>query len=1285
MNEGFLRFQTRNSVARMVHPKTAQHTQPGSNQHDLCRVVLLLVLSVVQAGVAMADGGAGATSFPVLPKTPRHLAASLRMISQPSDTDFAVFADPVRVATLRAIAQFASEVELLLQTEAVPRPIDLVCSGWLPNNASQRLEVARYFRRLPVVAMHWNSARVANSESEARSLAEDHLRSTSDGNQTDVLVVSSSELPVHGSHHVGIRVQGFLFARAPVSSGLTPRANLVFVRSGYGHAIPRGEIRGIAAVWAVLGLIITILPVLVSPWFPRLAAKSRVRYVVLSLMALGAGCVTTVVASSLFARWAPVPPRGIVGHLVWPTLLGVSLLTAPISICWFSLSRWAMLRARLWFDEAGRAIANGAALGVCVALGLPILVLDPVWGWAILGLAAASATLAVRVLVCAMDARRSPRPLEVLAAFIVVTLWGLGISLVDLNVLAVGGATALATTVLMERLDRKHALHDPSEMEDAAQPGRPLVRERLVLPYRDPSLDSMIESAATGGEFQATVWLRLLGPPDVAAASVEELARETQRLRGQVPLRISVACLAADAPLEPFLRAASDIAPGLAAGDEGRWLSTIGASLSRFVAEFPTNDESAPSTESLFQLFVDELVRRSSSQRLIVHVENAHWLDEASCELLRALRRRVVIEDSGPLVLISGEARSLDLATDASFSLSTPSDASLVEMLVQQLRFDPRSAKRIVRSMDLGGGVAEAPPKLARLKEVIDFLMDEGFLGWTHQEYRLQPEYLLRRLPPVPPRLTDSLIRQIDNVFEHRLLLQAAAALGEEFQLELLCNVMQRDRLEVFEAIGTIQARTGILNEAESENRFRFRSEHVYQVVCERLGITAEGGEDRLSHVQRELHRRAAEALRSGSPNDPRNVYALAYHSMRAGGDLADAGLRYSRQAAEFAKASYAFVDAEKYLSMASRCADQCEGHFDLKYEQLLLLLRRSHVTQTKTVTAAEKALEHRAHYQDDRFLLAAAQACYDARKSLPKTDPTFAKFGDRAFEIGQQLAESTAEPGTKARGLQFMALGRSPSTASVKHLERACELLSGASETKSLVVLSMIYCSLADELVRLRLSEQAQPHYERSLQLRREYSPEDFGGLARIHGGLGRCAFATGDYDTAEHHFRHDLDISQRLGDQRGVSQMHSWLGRCDLEKGRYAEAVQNFERSLRHATNPIDELYARAGGLEATARCGSLQEVERVGSQLVALLDRLSSNSSGFQRPAQEALGRAVAACRACGTFAWLPRIEQLSTTVRKRKYDEAHSVEPPFQGSAEPPDVSGVLHSLKTPVRE
>ena len=151
----------------------------------------------------------------------------------------------------------------------------------------------------------------------------------------------------------------------------------------------------------------------------------------------------------------------------------------------------------------------------------------------------------------------------------------------------------------------------------------------------------------------------------------------------------------------------------------------------------------------------------------------------------------------------------------------------------------------------------------------------------------------------------------------------------------------------------------------------------------------------------------------------------------------------------------------------------------------------------------------------------------------------------------------------------------------------------------------------------------------------------------------------------------------------------MHSWLGRCDLEKGRYAEAVQNFERSLRHATNPIDELYARAGGLEATARCGSLQEVERVGSQLVALLDRLSSNSSGFQRPAQEALGRAVAACRACGTFAWLPRIEQLScrqtTTVRKRKYDEAHSVEPPFQGSAEPPDVSGVLHSLKTPVRE
>ena len=108
-----------------------------------------------------------------------------------------------------------------------------------------------------------------------------------------------------------------------------------------------------------------------------------------------------------------------------------------------------------------------------------------------------------------------------------------------------------------------------------------------------------------------------------------------------------------------------------------------------------------------------------------------------------------------------------------------------------------------------------------------------------------------------------------------------------------------------------------------------------------------------------------------------------------------------------------------------------------------------------------------------------------------------------------------------------------------------------------------------------------------------------DEAGLALTYGQLGRLALDWGDLRQAEKHFRDDLTIVCRLGQDRAAAQMHNHLGQVALAAGRVDDAIKSLDESIRRSEGrwPVTEAYARKDRAPAAAGRSRSGEATRSG----------------------------------------------------------------------------------------
>ena len=353
-------------------------------------------------------------------------------------------------------------------------------------------------------------------------------------------------------------------------------------------------------------------------------------------------------------------------------------------------------------------------------------------------------------------------------------------------------------------------------------------------------------------------------------------------------------------------------------GSAGGELTRLFPDLSSRIGELPAPVVADPDTERhrLHTAVTDLLAAAGRRRPLVLVLEDGHWADSPTLQLLRHMARSVP------------DARLLVLATFRDTEADVP--AELADALA-----DLRRSDDVIR-LRLGGltdddvteyvrrsAGAEVDPALAELARAIReltegnaFLLCELWRTLVETDAITVTEGGLRLTRPLEEIATPDSVREVVSQRLSRLdattrdLLELAAVAGTEFELELLRHAAPEElkRTDALEPA----LRSGLVEEVASTRlAYRFTHELVRRALY-----------DRLSGLRRaELHLRVGEALEAqfGSPSG-RALADLAHHFAAAapiGGP--ERAVDYGLLAAQSASAALAYEEAAAHLRIALR------------------------------------------------------------------------------------------------------------------------------------------------------------------------------------------------------------------------------------------------------------------------------------------------------------------------------------------------------------------------------
>ena len=277
----------------------------------------------------------------------------------------------------------------------------------------------------------------------------------------------------------------------------------------------------------------------------------------------------------------------------------------------------------------------------------------------------------------------------------------------------------------------------------------------------------------------------------------------------------------------------------------------------------------------------------SAAQPLVVVVEDLHWCDASTLELL------------GHLIAQSPTARVLLLATARpDFTPPWPTQENLTTLSLTRL------TKRQAR--DMIATLAGAALPAATLDALV--ARAEGVPLFVEELTRSVVEPgTARGVEAIPASLADSLMGRLDRLSTAKEVAQRAAVLGREFEYPLLAAMAGMDEAAL---------RHGLARLVEAEILFARGEPPAATYTFKHALLQDTAYASLLKSRRRELHARIAKTLTERFPQRAAAEPELLAHHSAAGGLLPDAIEAY-RRAGDQAAARIAYREAYGYFARA--------------------------------------------------------------------------------------------------------------------------------------------------------------------------------------------------------------------------------------------------------------------------------------------------------------------------------------------------------------------------------
>jgi DNA-binding CsgD family transcriptional regulator/tetratricopeptide (TPR) repeat protein len=515
---------------------------------------------------------------------------------------------------------------------------------------------------------------------------------------------------------------------------------------------------------------------------------------------------------------------------------------------------------------------------------------------------------------------------------------------------------------------------------------------------------------------------------------------------------------------------------------------------------------------------IEELRRRPT----VLVLEDLHWADEATLDVLRLLGRR--IEAAGGLVIATFRDDELHPAHPLRLVLGGLAAAPGVE----RLRLPPLTL--------------DAVRELATEHDV-DI---EELFARTRGNPFFVTEVLAAGEPTVPPTVRDAVLARASRV--------GAAARGV---LDAVSIVPPRAELPLLEAL-CAQA-SARLDDCLASGMLVAEGDAVaFRHDLARIAI-----EESINPLDRvSLHRRALHALRESGADTAR----LAHHA-EAAGDV-DAVLEFAPAAAARASAIGAHREAAAQYARALRFGERLDP--ELRAE---LLERGAHecylvdrfgdgVEWLKAAIEIRRAAGDHLREGDALRRLSAIQRCGAMTAEGEETGRSAVALLERS-PPGPELAAAYANLAMIALNVNDLDAAASAGTSGLELAERF-----GRTE----LVVHTLNTLGTQELIEGKA--EGREKLERSLRLALEQGLEEHIGRAYIH--LADVAQRNRDYELADLYIGPGTEYCSERGLDLWLRYMHVYHARTELDRGRWEEAVQAIPPSVVKPGTPLPRIVA-------------------------------------------------------------------------------------------------------------
>jgi len=307
---------------------------------------------------------------------------------------------------------------------------------------------------------------------------------------------------------------------------------------------------------------------------------------------------------------------------------------------------------------------------------------------------------------------------------------------------------------------------------------------------------------------------------------------------------------------------------------------------------FPGAEDALVDKREIFTRVVSHLRSLAEQRATVLAIEDLHWADRSTLELLSFLAPRL----RGARLLIVASYRSNEV--EAREALSTALSRLLREATVSRVELGPFTEVQMRELIDHALGDRWTSPAAIR-RTVIQRSEGNPFFA----EELLKDVFELGSEPgaSLPFSVRQSIGERLASLHaDDRRILGYAAVLGQRFDPELLAAAMERSVDDVLPTLRRARDLNVLVDDEPDGSRFRFRHALVRDVVAASM----------VRFDVKRTHRQIL-AMLEALPDPARHIDALAHHAWAAR-DLAKTAT-YSRLASEAALALRALPEAADF------------------------------------------------------------------------------------------------------------------------------------------------------------------------------------------------------------------------------------------------------------------------------------------------------------------------------------------------------------------------------------